>query len=157
MFIKLRIWFLETRPQFLLLSVVLVLLGTALARNEGHFDWLKFLLTLFGLLTAHISVNVLNDYFDYKSGLDKETTQTPFSEGGGILPQGLLRPQSIYEFGIGCLIIALLIGVYLTFLSGWQLLPLIVFGGLTIYFYTSHQAPLQNLVLLIPASWGLRH
>ena len=30
------------------------------------------------------------------------------------------------------------IGIYLTFLSGWQLLPLILLGGPVIYFYTSH-------------------
>lgn len=78
---RLKIWFLETRPQFLLLSVVLVLLGTAIARNEGYFDGLKFILTTLGLLLAHASVNILNDYFDYKSGIDLQTTRTPFSGG----------------------------------------------------------------------------
>lgn len=137
---NLRIWLLETRPGFLLLLVVLVLLGTAVAWNEGYFHWLKFVLTLLGLLLAHTSVNVLNDYFDYKSGIDTETTQTPFSGGSGILPQGLLKPESVYKFGLGCLLIALVIGIYLTLVSGWQLLPLIVGGGLVIYFYTSHLA-----------------
>jgi len=108
---KLRIWFLEIRPEFLLLSIALVLLGTAISLNEGYFDWLKFFLTMFGLLLAHTSVNVLNDYFDYKSG---------------------------YAFGIACLGSAFLIGIYLTYISGWQLLPLILLGGGIIYFYTSH-------------------
>jgi 1,4-dihydroxy-2-naphthoate octaprenyltransferase len=137
---KLKIWFLETRPQFLLLSVALVLLGTAISWSEGCFDWLRFILTLFGLLLAHASVNVLNDYFDYRSGIDLETTQTPFSGGSGILPQGLLKPESVYRFGVGCLAIALLIGIYLASISGWQLLPLLIIGGLVIYFYTSYLA-----------------
>jgi 1,4-dihydroxy-2-naphthoate octaprenyltransferase len=34
----------------------------------------------------------------------------------------------------------LAIGIYLTFISGWQLLPLIFLGGPVIYFYTSHLA-----------------
>jgi len=135
---KLKIWFLETRPQFLLLSVTLVLLGTAISRHEGYFDLLKFVLTMLGLLLAHASVNVLNDYFDYKSGIDLETTRTPFSGGSGVLPSGLLKPKSVYIFGVGCLLAALLIGIYLTFISGWQLLPLIFLGGPVIYFYTSH-------------------
>ena len=135
---KLKVWLLETRPQFLLLSVVLVLLGTAIARHEGYFDLLKFVLTLIGLLLAHSSVNILNDYFDYKSGIDLETIRTPFSGGSGILPQGLLKPKGVYIYGLGCLIAAFAIGVYLTFISGWQLLPLILLGGPVIYFYTSH-------------------
>jgi len=135
---KPRIWFLEIRPEFLLLSVVLVILGTAISWNEGHFDCFKFLLTALGLLLAHTSVNVLNDYFDYKSGIDKNTTPTAFSGGSGILIQGLLKPKSVYIFGIGCLAAAFPIGFYLTYVSGWQLLPLIFLGGGIIYFYTSH-------------------
>lgn len=135
---KLKVWLLETRPQFLLLSVTLVLLGTAIARHEGCFDLLKFVLTLLGMLLAHSSVNILNDYFDYKSGIDLETTRTPFSGGSGILPDGLLKPKGVYIYGVGCLLAALAIGIYLTFISGWQLLPVIILGGLVIYFYTSH-------------------
>ena len=135
-----KIWFMETRPQFLLLSVVLVLLGTAISGHQGHFDWLKFILTMLGLVLAHASVNILNDYFDYKSGIDLETPRTPFSGGSGLLPQGLLEPRGVYWYGIGCLLAALLIGVYLTAVSGWQLLPLILLGGPVIYFYTSHLA-----------------
>jgi len=138
MSMKLKIWFLETRPQFLVLSVILVLLGTAISWNEGHFDWLRFVLTTIGLVLAHASVNVLNDYFDYKSGIDLETTRTPFSGGSGILPQKLLEPEPTYRFGVGCLLAALLIGTYLAYVSGWQLLPLIILGGPVIYFYTSH-------------------
>jgi 1,4-dihydroxy-2-naphthoate octaprenyltransferase len=135
---KLKVWLLETRPQFLLLSVFLVLLGTAIAWHEGCFDPLKFVLTLIGLVLAHASVNVLNDYFDYKSGIDLETTRTPFSGGSGVLPSGLLKPKGVYMYGVGCLMVALIIGIYLTFISGWQLLPLILLGGPVIYFYTSH-------------------
>ena len=135
---KLKVWLLETRPQFLLLSVVLVLLGTAISWHEGCFDLLKFVLTMLGLVLAHSSVNILNDYFDYKSGIDLDVNRTPFSGGSGILPAGLLKPKGVYIYGVGCLLAALAIGIYLTFISGWQLLPLILLGGLVIYFYTSH-------------------
>jgi len=135
---KLKIWFLESRPQFLLLSVVLVLLGTAIARYEGYFDLHKFVLTMIGLVLAHSSVNILNDYFDYKSGIDLDVIRTPFSGGSGILPAGLLKPRGVYIYGVGCLLTALVIGIYLCTVSGWKLLPLILLGGPVIYFYTSH-------------------
>jgi 1,4-dihydroxy-2-naphthoate polyprenyltransferase len=135
---RLKIWFLETRPQFLVLAVVLALLGTAMSRNDGYFNWLRFVLTTIGLVLAHASVNVLNDYSDYKSGIDLETTRTPFSGGSGILPEGLMKPESAYRLGMGCLLTALVIGLYLAYVSGWLLLPLIILGGPVIYFYTSH-------------------
>mgnify|MGYP001065203014 CR=1 FL=1 len=135
---KLKVWLLETRPQFLLLSVTLVMLGTAIAWHEGYFNLPKFMLTLIGLVLAHASVNILNDYFDYKSGIDLDVVRTPFSGGSGILPAGLLKPKGVYIYGVGCLTAALAIGIYLTFVSGWQLLPLILLGGPVIYFYTSH-------------------
>lgn len=135
---KLKLWILETRPQFLLLSVVLVLLGTAIAFHHGHFHWPRFILTTLGLVLAHASVNILNDYWDYKSGIDIATTRTPFSGGSGMLPAGLLEPESVYKFGVGCLLAALLIGIYLTAVSGWLVLPLIILGGVVIYFYTCY-------------------
>ena len=62
---KLKVWFLEIRPEFLVLSIILALLATSISWNEGFFDLLKFILSTTGLLLAHISVNVFNDYFDF--------------------------------------------------------------------------------------------
>ena len=47
---KLKIWFLEIRPEFLLLSIVLVFIGTSVSLDKGYFDLLKFFLTVLGLL-----------------------------------------------------------------------------------------------------------
>jgi 1,4-dihydroxy-2-naphthoate polyprenyltransferase len=133
-----RIWLKQIRPQFLVLSIVLVVLGASVARSEGYFDLLKFILTMAGLVLVHTSVNVLNDYADYKSGIDLDTIKTPFSGGSDVLPQKLLEPSIVYKAGLFCLVTAFLIGVYLVLRSGLALLPLIFFGGLTSFFYTSH-------------------
>jgi len=138
--VKLKIWFVEVRPQFLLLSVVLILLGTAVAVYEGFFNPIYFLLALIGLLLLHISVNVLNDYFDYKSGIDLEARRTPFSGGSGILPAQLLSPTSVYRFGVVCLLLGLMIGVYFIAVRGLLLLPIVVIGAIATYFYTTHLA-----------------
>ena len=75
---KLKIWFLETRPQFLTLSVVLVFLGTCTAwYYDDAFHLGHALLAFVGLLLAHISANTLNDYFDYKSGIDLRLKEHP--------------------------------------------------------------------------------
>jgi 1,4-dihydroxy-2-naphthoate octaprenyltransferase len=84
--------FLETRPQFLLLSPILVFLGMGIALYEGYFCLSHFLLCMVGLTLLHASVNVLNDYSDYKSGIDLKVNRTPFSGGSGLLPAGAISP-----------------------------------------------------------------
>ncbi len=133
---KLKVWFMETRPQFLLLSVVLAFLGTCIAWYDGAFHLGYALLAFVGLLLAHISVNVLNDYFDYKSGIDLEVTRTPFSGGGGMLPAGLLKPRQVLWFGVVSLLLAVPIGVYFVVSRGWLLLPLLLIAAVCIVLYT---------------------
>ena len=108
----LKVWFLETRPQFLTLSVVLAFLGSTVAWYDGYFDLGHAILAGFGLILAHISVNTLNDYFDFKSGIDLATKRTPFSGGSGILPAGLLSPAQVLWLGLVSLILAVPIGIY---------------------------------------------
>jgi 1,4-dihydroxy-2-naphthoate octaprenyltransferase len=134
--VKLKIWFLETRPQFLLLSVVLAFFGTCIAWYNGAFHLGHAILAFIGLLLCHISVNVLNDYYDYKSGIDLKTRRTPFSGGSGFLPTASLKPEHVFRFGLACFLLAVPIGVYFVLVSGWLLLPLLVIGAVCILFYT---------------------
>ena len=134
--LKLRILFLETRPQFLLLSVVLAFLGTCIAWYDGVFHLGHAVLAFVGILLAHISVNVLNDYFDYRSGIDLETKRTPFSGGSGILPANLLKPTQALWFGLICLLLDIPIGVYFLIVTGWALLPIILIGAICVLLYT---------------------
>ena len=133
---KLKIWFLETRPQFLLLSVVLAFLGTCIAWYDGVFHLGYALLAFIGLLLCHISVNTLNDYFDYRSGIDLEVRRTPFSGGSGILPSALLNPKRVFWFGSASFLITIPIGIYFVIATGWLLLPLLIIGAICILFYT---------------------
>jgi 1,4-dihydroxy-2-naphthoate octaprenyltransferase len=100
------------------------------------FNALHFSLALIGALSAHVSVNVLNDYFDYKSGIDLKTIPTPLSGGSGILRSGLLKPESVYRFGLANLIITFLIGMYFVYAVGWLILPVGLLGIAIVYFYT---------------------
>jgi 1,4-dihydroxy-2-naphthoate octaprenyltransferase len=131
-----KVWFLETRPQFLLLSVVLAFLGTTMASYDGYFNLRYALLAFIGLLLAHISVNVLNDYFDYRSGIDLEVQRTPFSGGSGILPAARMTPRQVFWLGMGAFILIVPIGVYFVIERGWQLLPLLLAGAICILAYT---------------------
>lgn len=133
---KLKSFFFETRPQFLLLSVVLAFLGTCIAWYDGVFHLGYAVLAFVGLLLAHISVNVLNDYFDYRSGIDLATKRTPFSGGSGILPAGMLKAGQVLWFGLIAFLLIIPVGVYFVLARGGALLPLILVGAACIILYT---------------------
>jgi len=134
--VELKIWFLETRPQFLLLSVVLAFLGACIAWYDGAFHPGYAVLAFVGILLAHISVNTLNDYFDYRSGIDLEVKRTPFSGGSGILPASLLKPNQVFWFGLTCLLLDIPIGIYFIMVRGWLLLPILLIAAICVLLYT---------------------
>ncbi len=134
---NLRLYFMETRPPFLLLSPVTFSVGLALAAYEGWFSPLDAILGLLGVVLAHMGVNVLNDYFDYRSGIDLETRRTPFSGGSGMLVSGEITPKETYRLGLVCLAATALIGGYFVSTRGNAIVPVIAFAALSIYLYSS--------------------
>ncbi|MBN1298830.1 MAG: prenyltransferase [Actinobacteria bacterium] len=133
----LKLLFLETRPQYLLLSVILAFLGTSIAwYYQGTVNAWYAVLAGFGIVLTHISVNTLNDYFDYKSGIDLKTEVTPFSGGSGMLKAGLLKPRHVLWLGITALLFALPIGIYFIIVKGWLLLPLLLIAVICIVLYS---------------------
>lgn len=111
-------WLLETRPQFLILSVLLVAHATTLALwKDGSVSWVNALLAMAGLVLLHGSVNALNDWHDWeRSGIDKVIRQTPFSGGSGLVPTGVLTSNGALWTGI----VTLLVGVGIGFYLAWQ-------------------------------------
>ncbi|MCK4273749.1 MAG: prenyltransferase [Dehalococcoidales bacterium] len=132
----LKFWFLETRPQFLTLSIVLAFLGTTVAWYDDFFNLWYALLASIGLVLTHASVNILNDYFDFRSGIDLATRRTPFSGGSGILPTNLLTPRQVLWMGIVAFVLAVPIGIYFIIASGWLLLPLLLVAAFFILLYS---------------------
>jgi 1,4-dihydroxy-2-naphthoate octaprenyltransferase len=136
---SLKVWIQEARPQYLILPVVLILVGTAAAawHSNGAPNIGYAFLALAGLVLAHASVNILNDYFDFKSGIDLKTLKTPFSGGSGMLPAGKLTARQVFWYGLICFLLTIPVGIFFTIVQGWQLLPLLLLGALCILLYTS--------------------
>ncbi len=133
---QLLLWIKETRPQFLTLSVVLTFMGTAMAWYHGTINLSYAVLAGFALTLTHGSSNAINDYFDYKSGIDLAVQRTPFSGGSGLVPEGKLPLSHALWVGIVCTAVALGIGIFLCFMTGWMLLPLIIIAILCLFLYT---------------------
>ncbi len=107
-----------------------------MAWNHHAFHLPHAILAFIGLLLCHISVNVLNDYYDYKSGIDLKTRRTPFSGGSGLLPAASLKPEHVFWFGMACFMLAVPIGAYFMLVRSWLLLPLLLIGAICILLYT---------------------
>ncbi len=134
-----KIWLMQIRLPFLVLAPISVLVGVSVAVYESYpLNALYLALAFVGALLAHIAVNVLNEYFDYKSGVDFKTVRTPFSGGSGVLIEGLLNPRSVYIFGLACIAAIIAIGGYFFGVHGAGIIPLGLVGVATLYFYTNH-------------------
>jgi 1,4-dihydroxy-2-naphthoate octaprenyltransferase len=125
------------RVPFLVLPPVCVFLGMSSAIwTEGKIDVFHLVFAFVGALAAHISVNALNEYFDFRSGLDFRTRRTPFSGGSGTLPAQPKLARSALSTGVVSAGITVVVGIYFLAVWGPAILPLGVLGLVVIVAYT---------------------
>jgi 1,4-dihydroxy-2-naphthoate polyprenyltransferase len=139
------------RLPFLVLAPVCVAVGVGTAYwQAGQLNWLDVLLVLIGGVSAHVCVNVFNEYFDFKSGLDAKTQRTPFSGGSGALPAHPEMVRATFWLAWGSFALTALIGVYFVWLRGWQLLPVGILGLVLLVTYTQWWVYHPFLCLIAP-------
>lgn len=139
------------RMPFLLLALACVFLGFGGAMwQAGSVNFLYSLLALVGGVAAHISVNALNEYFDFTSGLDLRTTRTPFSGGSGTLPANPEASRQALITGLVTAGITAAIGIYFITVWGLGILPLGLLGLVIIFTYTTWLNRLPLLCLVAP-------
>jgi 1,4-dihydroxy-2-naphthoate octaprenyltransferase len=148
---KLKYLFGPMRLPFVILAPVCVLLGFSIAVwTSMPLNALHVILTFIGGISAHISVNAFNEYFDYKSGLDAHTSRTPFSGGSGTLQQKPELVNQVLGTAITAFIITGSIGIYFLFVRGFMLLPLGLLGLFLLIAYTPWFARSPLLCLIAP-------
>ena len=131
-------WIRVIRVRFLLASVIAVSTGLAITWwNISNISVFDAILTMCGVLALHASVDLLNDYWDFKRGIDTKTHRTKMSGGSGVLPEGLLKPAQVYRAGIVFLIIGTAIGGYFVVTGGIVIGIILAFAVISIYFYSS--------------------
>ncbi len=139
------------RLPFVILAPACTLVGLGTAYwTTRQSNWLYFSMALLGAALAHVSVNVFNEYFDFKTGLDDLTQRTPFSGGSGTLqahPELAHPTLALAWLAFGG---AALVGVYFTFVWGWGTLPIGISGLFLLYGYTRWLVKNPILCLLAP-------
>ena len=80
--------------------------------GDGLFNVSLFILTIFGILIAHLGINVFNDYFDVKDGTDEANAEyfQQVSGGSRAIELGLITLKGTRILGIILTMIALTIG-----------------------------------------------
>ena len=131
-------WIRAIRLKFLLASVIAAVNGIAVSLWKYHlFDFNYAILTVAGVLFLHASIDLLNDYWDYKRGIDKVTKRTKFSGGTGVLPDNILSPRSVYIAALIFLALGVIIGTYFVVIRGIVIGIILSFAIFAVYFYSS--------------------
>jgi len=131
-------WLRAIRIRFLLASVIAVSNGLAIAYwKYGLFDPVYAALTYAGVVFLHASVDLLNDYWDHKRGIDSATTRTKFSGGTGVLPEKILTPRAVYTAGVIFLLLGIAVGAYFVAIRGVTIAVILGFAVVAIYFYST--------------------
>ena len=132
------VWLRVIRVRFLLASIIAVSAGLAITWwNTSSITIFDAILTICGVLALHASVDLLNDYWDFKRGIDTTTHRTKMSGGSGVLPEGLLKPAQVYVAGIASLIIGTVVGIYFVVTDGIVIGIILAFAVISIYFYST--------------------
>ena len=139
------------RPAFLILTIACVFLGICTSIATGSpISSTTLSLIFLGAITAHISVNMLNEYYDFRSGLDLITRKTAFSGGSGALPNNPDSAKLVLTFGLLALLMTSLIGLYFIFTLGATILPIGLVGLIIIVTYTQWLNRLPLVCLISP-------
>lgn len=113
-----RIWLMAARPRTLPAAIAPVLVGTALAGFAHVFHPLRFIAALLGALFIQVGTNLSNDYSDARRGADAEDRLGPVRvTAGGLVPPRQVLIATYVSFGL-----AVLFGIYLIAVAGWELL-----------------------------------
>src|SRR3984893_2882657 len=113
-----RIWLMAARVRTLPAAIAPVLVGTSLAGVAHVFHPLRFIAALVGAVFIQVGTNLSNDYSDARRGADTEDRLGPVRvTAGGLVPPKRVLVATYISFGV-----AVLAGIYLIAVAGWQLL-----------------------------------
>ncbi len=131
-----RNWFLASRPWSFSMTAISVSVGSALGAIDENFSWALYLFTLLAAILLHAATNLINDYYDVKSGVDTLKVSTaqyrPHPLVEGELNAEQVRWAAYVLYGL-----SLAIGIYLAVTRGWLLLWIGLIGAFSSFFYTA--------------------
>lgn len=130
-------WLISTRAAVLIMTFLSAALAGIFALRAGAFQLLPWLALTFGLVLAHASNNIFNDFIDYVRGVDKDNYFRTIYGAQPVASGLLTKRQHLTYFSVTALL-ALLAGIYLLAVNRWD--PTVWFllaaGAFFVLFYT---------------------
>jgi len=135
-------WFLVTRPKTLLVALAVILLGQTLAWVDSplNFSFLTAVLCMVCCMALQIAVNLSNDYFDGKNGVDGDDRLGP----DRALQKGLISAGHLRSGIIAMCMLAIVSGGYLLYVGGWVYVLLGLLSLFGVYVYSGGPRPLAS-------------
>ena len=148
-------WLISTRAAVLVMTFISAALAGLFAWRDNSFSFLPWMALTFGLVMAHASNNLFNDFTDYVRGVDQKNYYRAMY-GPQPLVDGLMTRRQNLKYFVLTAGLALLSGLYLAWYNNfdrsiWTLMGL---GAFFILFYTW---PLKQIALgevAVVIAWG---
>ena len=138
-------WLIASRAAVLIMTFLSGALAGIFALRDSAFSLIPWLVLVIGLIFAHATNNLFNDYTDFIRGVDKDnyyrTMYGPQPVANGLMT----KKQLLVYTGITGLI-ALAFGIFLLSYSGWDQIVLLCLG-LGIFFVLFYTWPLKYIAL----------
>jgi 1,4-dihydroxy-2-naphthoate octaprenyltransferase len=139
----LAIWLQASRAFTLGMPFMSVTVGSFLALYAGaHFSWPRYFVAVIAAMLLQAAANMINDYYDFIKGTDRDNWESPDAFGPGlVIQQGFLSAEQIRLGGLVTFALGSALGAGLACVCGWPVLLLGLIGVFGAYFYTA--APLS--------------
>ncbi|MCG8431341.1 MAG: 1,4-dihydroxy-2-naphthoate octaprenyltransferase, partial [Candidatus Omnitrophica bacterium] len=141
---RISIWIQALRAPFFTASLVPVLLGAALAyEHKLPVSWKLLPAAVLCTLLLHAATNMLNDFYDYRNGVDKKYT----FGSSRVITDGLLSPETIRKASCLCFTAGSLLALLLIARHWMLLLPIAAAGIAGGYLYSAGPRGLKYIGL----------
>jgi 1,4-dihydroxy-2-naphthoate polyprenyltransferase len=138
-------WLISTRAAVLVMTFISAALAGLFAWRDNSFSFLPWIALTFGLILAHASNNIFNDYTDYVRGVDKDNYYRNIYGAQPIASGLMTKRQHLSYFAVTALI-ALMLGMYLVSYTGYHATTWVLLG-LGAFFLLFYTWPLKGLAL----------
>lgn len=138
-------WLISTRAAVLIMTFISAALAGLFAWRDGAFNFLPWIALTFGLLLAHASNNIFNDYTDFVRGVDKDNYYRNIYGAQPIASGLMTRRQHLTYFAVTALM-ALVLGIYLVSYTDFNTTTWILLG-LGAFFLLFYTWPLKGMAM----------
>jgi 1,4-dihydroxy-2-naphthoate octaprenyltransferase len=118
------------------MTAISISVGSALAAIDGDFSWGFYMMTLIGTVLLHAATNLINDYYDVKSGVDTHEVSTAQYRPHPLV-EGKLNAENVRRAAYILYGLSSVIGIFLATTRGWQLLWIGLIGAFASLTYTA--------------------